>query len=143
MKPIIIRGIASSTRVDLHAERMTRKALFDMARQINAGGIAISLDHSRISVGVWTKARVKGTKLYVKGEIDPVKVKYISKHLKLGLSIGGSREKFHLRRSGSSFKSVRICDRVALAEISIGSGPANKDSILTSNIDWIQTGVVN
>src|SRR5712692_2548938 len=120
-KPILISGIASDTRPDLEKDRMSLACLKSMSKQINRGGVPIYLNHGSFGrkskqYGLWTKAVVRNSRLYVKGELNPKKFESLQReilqHIAVGLSIGAMPKDLHYHKRG--FVSRRVFDDTLL-----------------------------
>lgn len=129
---LYLAGVASTTDVDRHRERMAASALHDMAK--TAIGVPLTNSHTNElenQIGSITEARVEGDKLVIKAEVDAddaaaVRLyKKVQKGFKAAFSVGG---KITSDRPTVEKGAQRIITGVVLDHIMLTSRPANTNT---------------
>jgi hypothetical protein len=126
---LYLAGVASTTDVDKHRERMSASALADMAK--TAVGVPLTNSHANEldnQIGTVTEAVVEGDKLAIKAEVDaedPAAVrlfKKVQKGFKAAFSVGG---KITSDRPALEKGTQRVITGVVLDHIMLTAKPAN------------------
>ncbi len=135
VKKRYIEGIASSTDIDLHGDKMAPSAIKSMANSIKKHKIGLNAEHDKSwqsDLGDVTKLAVdKANKLLMKAELDITsKAKDLwyaltTKKKELGLSIGGFVKDYKLEWDKKKEQFSRIFKDIELDHIAVTSTPAN------------------
>lgn len=133
---LILEGVASTTDLDAHKERMSESALADMAKAI---GIPLTDSHKAELgnvIGEVIESRIEDGKLVIKAEIDnddPAAVRLFKKvknnRIKAGFSVGG---KIVSDKPSAERGVRRIITGVALDHIMLTAKPANAKTFATA-----------
>jgi phage head maturation protease len=137
---LIIRGIASTTNVDHDNERMSPRALTQMASIINKESVPLRIEHQKDQQSIigkvykgWVDER---NQLWINASLDkanPISQKLheaLKKGAKLGLSVGGRVKRASRELVESVGKTVNTFFDILLDEVSVTYRPANYDSWL-------------
>ena len=108
-------GVAATTGLDKHRERLAEDALFGAARQ--AKGVALVTVHRGLAdiVGKVLHVTVDGGVLTVEGLVNPQALSRCGH----GLSIGGRVLRSHWEFDREAGQVIRVIDEVALDHIAI------------------------
>ncbi len=146
-------GIASATSLDRDDEKMSERAMQNMADEINSSGVNIFGNHEHNwenTLGSTYRAMVLGDKLSVDIDWDdastnpkiPMLLNKLNRGIKLGLSVGGNVTSFKWEYDNKLRKKVKVLDSVNIYEISVVGIPSNPDAFLTpmsksgEMVDW-------
>jgi len=137
---LIVEGIASTTNVDHDAERMSEKALGQMATIINEKSVPLRLEHQKDDeaiVGKVYEAKVdERNQLWIKAVLDKASPfanllhKALKEGAKLGLSVGGRVKRAARELVESAGKAINTFYDIVIDEVSVTSRPANYDAWL-------------
>jgi hypothetical protein len=135
-----VQGIASTTNVDHDSERMSEKALKQMATIINTESVPLRIEHQKGNdaiVGKVFKAWIDDrNQLWIKALLDkahPVASllhKSLKEGVKLGLSVGGRVKRATRELVESVGKQVNTFFDIMIDEVSVTQRPANYDAWL-------------
>lgn len=137
-----LEGIASTISIDRDSERMSEKALQDMANEIMEKGVNLFGNHEHNwenTLGAIKQASIRDNRLIIRAVLDdpntnpkiPMLLNKLSRGIQLGLSVGGSTTKDHWEQDKISGKRIKVIDNVKLFEVSVVGIPSNADSFLT------------
>ena len=138
-KPMVIRGVASSTSIDRDNEQMSSQAVESMLKQIKSKKIPLYNEHGRKwndRIGVVTNGEIDGSgNLVIEAELNgkhPI-AKYLYEQIKngvnLGFSVSGTVKGFVQQMRTDLGKFIRIFKDVVLDEVSVTDKASNWDSM--------------
>lgn len=137
-----LTGIASTISIDKDGERMSEKALYDMAKDIMTIGINLYGNHQHEwenTLGAITKGQIINNQLHIDVTLDdpttnpkiPMLLNKLKRGIKLGLSVGGEVVKAHKEYQKEEGRHINIIDAVKLYEISVVGIASNGDAYLS------------
>lgn len=137
-----LTGIASTTSIDRDEEKMSRKALKTMVKDIKSIGVNLFGNHEHNwenTLGVIKDADLVGNEVAVDITLDnpetnpkvPMLINKLNKGIKLGLSVGGNVTDYKWEYDSSLKKKIKVLDKVKIFEVSVVGIPSNSDSYMS------------
>jgi len=150
-----LEGVASSTDLDLHGDKMAPSAIESMAESIKQHAIMLNAEHDKSwqsELGEVTKFEVTDDyKLVMEAKLDKVSkaddlwYALTEKKSKLGLSIGGFVKDFKIEVDEESGDWQRTFTNIELDHVAVVSSPANPKtwvSAISKSLEGLKLGKV-